>query len=760
MMVPIARVENVRLRKSFLAFLVGGWLMLVFSWSLAVAQDRGLAALDHKTFSQPAAGGQWTIVAQQLSHDQHRNTYTGEGDVHIYSGDRSLWADWAQVNLYTRKAELRGNVKLRYGEDWLEGSHVFWDLDEETGTVDDGLLFASSNRFYISGQSIEKTGPSTYTLEKGYMTSCDPDKPDWKLKYGRMKVNVDGVAHVWHTSFWARRLPFAYFPFMAYPVDTKRKSGFLMPWGGFSDFLGFGFELPFFWAVREDMDFTFYGHYMAERGFMGTLEYRLNHEKWGHGVWMMSYLSDQADKGHLSKHGYPFQTRDRYWLRSRHSMDLSDDIRARVDLDFVSDRNYLKEFERGGASFAFSDKALREASGRGILNDQNMPARESSLYVDRRFENSLLGLDVRYWDQMDTDLNDLALQRLPSLSFHTVPSRLLETPLHYTLNSSLTHYHRREGERGSRFDAYPRLYYPLHWKSYASVEPSVGGRVTSYHVDWDTGSRDSMQTRFQGDVRVNVSSRLNRVYPLSWGDYVAFQHAFRPEMQYVYSAEGSSQEKLPQFDRLDQNQFQHTVSYGFTNFFTSKRMDIGPEGNQVPYLHEFARVRLFQSFNIEPLPKDIRFLPETGRGFTTVGMRTDLMPLKYLTLTHASLLYSTEREDISHEFYLTLNSGKGHVASLNYQYREEKPVDELVYTMNLMITPSIYLLTYHNYSFEQKEMFLQSYGVQYLSGCWGLSLTYEKERDDHRIAFSINLLGLGPIGMAFNQGGASFAGIP
>ena len=753
------RVENMRLKKSFLALFVVVLLLFAFSWSVAFAQGRGLVSLDHKTFSQPT-GGQWTIVAQQLSHDQQRSTYTGEGNVHIYSGDRSLWADWAQVNLETRKAELRGNVKLRFGEDWLEGNHVLWDLDEETGTVDDGLLFDSSNRFYARGQSIAKTGPNQYVLHDGFMTSCDPEQPDWKLQYGRMKVNVDGIAHVWHTSFWARSLPLAYFPFMAYPVHTKRQSGFLMPWGGFSNLLGFDLEIPFFWAIREDMDLTFYGHYMAERGFMSTLEYRVNHEKWGQGVWMVSYLSDQASKDHLSKHDYPFETRDRYWLRSRHSMDLSDDIKARIDLDFVSDRNYLKEFERGGVSLSFADKAFRDASGRGILNDKNMPARESSLYVDKRFESSLLGLDVRYWDQMDTDLNDLALQRLPSLSFQTIPSHLLETPMYYTLNSSLAHYHRREGERGYRLDAYPRLHYPLHWKSYLSVEPSVGGRVTSYHVDWDSGeSRDSRQTRFQGDVRVNVSSRLNRVYPLSWGDYTAFQHAFRPEIRYVYSGEGSNQDKLPQFDRLDQNQFQHSLSYGFTNFFTSKRMDIDPEGNPVPFIHEFARVRLFQAFNIEPLPEDIRFFPETGRGFTTVGMRTDLMPLKFLTLTHASLLYSTNREDISHEFYLTLNSGKGHVASLNYHYREEKPVDELIYTMNLMITPSLYLSTYHNYSFEQKEMFLQGYGVQYLGGCWGIGLRYEKERDDHRIAFSINLLGLGPIGIAFDPGGgARFSG--
>ncbi len=739
--------------------LPGTCLFIFFLPTMVLGQVPPWGAVNQRNLVH-TSNGPWVIDADRLSYDHQNRVYVGEGNVHVHSGDRSLRAQWASVNLESQTVELRGNVRLEYGRDWLEGDHVHWDLNEETGTVDEGLLFFSANGFYVQGRSIAKVGPNQFTLVDGFVTSCPPGRPDWKLRYGRMEVNVDGVAWVRDTSFWARRVPLIYLPVLAFPVQTQRKPGFLAPWAGFSRLHGLEGEIPYYWAMREDMDVTLHGRYMVERGFMGTVEYRVHSEKWGQGAWLFTHLYDQADREHLSSRGYPFETRSRFWLRSRHSVSLTDDLRARIDLDVVSDRNYLKEFERGAASFDYSDRTFRDFLGRGILNDKNLPARESSLYVDRRFQDSLLGLDVRYWDQLDPALDEFTLQRLPEVSFHTIPSWFMDSPFYYTLHSSLVHHWRSEGDRGNRLDVYPRLYFPLHWKSYVDVEPSLGGRVTGYHVDWEGSTLDAWQSRFQGDVRVEVSSRLNRVYPLEMGDYVAFQHAFRPEVQYVYSGEGINQDRVPQFDRLDQNQFQHSLSYGFTNFLTSKKVSLDPEGKPVTSFHEFARLRLFQFFNIDPLPEDIRFVPKTGRGFTAVGLRTDFMPHKYVTLTYDSLLYSTDREDLSHELYLTLNSGKGHVVRFNYQYREDRPVDEFIAETDLRITPQIYLSTYHNYSLEQNEMFKQGYGVRYLRDCWGVTLRYEKERDDQRIAFSVNLLGLGALGTTFAYGGDSPVGLP
>ena len=39
-------------------------------------------------------------------------------------------------------------------------------------------------------------------------------------------------------------------------------------------------------------------------------------------------------------------------------------------------------------------------------------------------------------------------------------------------------------------------------------------------------------------------------------------------------------------------------------------------------------------------------------------------------------------------------------------------------------------------------MFLQGYGIRYIRGCWGVGGGYEREGNDNRFIFTLDLLGL------------------
>ena len=700
----------------------------------------------------PASGAEWVIDSARLSHDQEQDVYEAEGNVRITSGDRLLEADWVRLDMKTRSAELRGNVHIKYGNDWLRGEHVVWDLEKETGTVVDGLVYFSQNHFYVQGKHITKTGRLEYQLRQGMVTSCDPARPDWKIRYGEMNVDLDGFAVVKHTSFWAWRVPLLYAPIFAVPITRERQSGFLLPWAGFSELNGFEGEIPFYWAIRPDMDATIYGRYMAERGWMTGLEYRINNATWGEGVWLFHYLDDQADREHLLAQGYPFETQHRYWLRSRHSFDLPQEISGRMDLDFVSDRNFLKEFERGSSSWDHSDRVFRELFGRGIINDKTITARESSLLLDKAGDSTLFTFDVRYWDQLDETLNETTLERLPTLSFNTISSRIGQSTLYYSLDSSWVNYWRTEGDRGNRLDIHPRIYYPMHWKTYLDVEPSVGARTTSYAVDWDGRERDAMQNRLLADVRVDMNSRVNRVYKTDFGGLTAVQHAIRPEVSYNYVPEGIDQENIPQFDLLDRDRAQNTIRYGVSNILTTRQVKKDAEGKEIPTYREVTRFQIFQDYHLERPPQDDPLVTETEAGPSAVGLRLDLMPQRYITLTYDTSLYSTESSVGHQDVLMTLDSGQGHSLNFSYQFRDDAPVDELITQTNIKVRPDLYVATYHDYSMDRSELFKHGYGIKYLHGCWALGLYYEEEAEDQRIAFKIDLLGLSTLGVSLSSG--------
>jgi LPS-assembly protein len=719
-------------------------LFLLGSPGVASSQSLLKEGLTPKTFVSTSKDT-WTIEAAKITYDQEQQVYEAEGNVRIVSGDRSIQSDWALLDSQKRQVELKGHALLRFGSSWLQGEHVIWALDSETGWVDGGMAYFAETHFYVEGKSISKTGPSTYELKEGFLTSCNPADADWKIKYDQMNVELGGYAWAKNISFWARNFPLLYSPVLSLPIKQDRQSGFLAPWVGSSTLNGAEGELPFYWAIRDDMDATLYGRMMQKRGWMSGLEYRLNNDKFGEGTLLFNYLDDRANASFEQQQGYPLETRNRYWVRSRYNFNLPEQIAGKLDVDMVSDPNYLKEFQNGSTSYVYSNTIFLNRFGRGILNDYTIPYRESTLYLERPFESTLLSLDTRYWDQSDPSLQNLTLQKLPSLAFSAVPTWINGLPVYYTMGSSLTNFWRSEGTQGNRLDLFPRLYYPLHWNSYVDLEPSAGLRSTSYWVDWQQNSNSPWQGRLLSDVRMDLSSRLNRTYSLNAGNYEAVQHALRPEVIYEYVPE-VTHGNLPSFDKLDGNQTRHDLLFGFQTFLTTKEVRNDAESNPVTSYREVARLEVLQQLNIEKPPLDPDFNPDPKTGIADLSMRLDLMPQSYLGLSYQSILRPSEGLTRQHDFYMSLDSGRGQILRLGYQYRNDFPINEVTAEVGLKVLPNIYVNTYHDYSLQKQELFSQGYGIRYIHGCWGLGFVYQKEAGNERFMVSLNLLGLGSFG--------------
>src|SRR5208337_3792380 len=107
----------------------------------------------------------------------------------------------------------------------------------------------------------------------------------------------------------------------------------------------------------------------------------------------------------LLSQGYPYQTEDRYWVRGRQDITLPWNITAKIDVDYVSDQNFLQEFSTGSTSYLHNNVMFEAVSGRGILNDQNSMVRESTAYFEKKDESSLLSLDIRYWENLQPPPN-------------------------------------------------------------------------------------------------------------------------------------------------------------------------------------------------------------------------------------------------------------------------------------------------------------------------------------------------------------------
>ncbi|NOQ46924.1 MAG: LPS assembly protein LptD, partial [Desulfobulbaceae bacterium] len=396
----------------------------------------------------------------------------------------TIRADWAayDVNLGTVKA--RGNLIIDVGPDQLTAESGTVDLNNETGTFNNAVIIRQYKDLHLEGKVIEKTGDLTYHIEDGWIISCkvkEGETPPWSFGSADAKITDGGYAFLKHATFRIKGVPVFYSPVMLLPAKHSRQTGFLFPSISSSDRDGFGFEAPFFINLSPSSDITLYPQYMANRGFMAGGEFRYLLDQNSKGSLMANYLdddlSDPSETEYYQDGNYTHTNKDRYWVRGKADQDLGPWI-SRVDLDIVSDRDYLTEFNSGITGFTTSQNTFMETFGRGFQN-MTEDQRTNSLRVLRSWGNgiSLQGDLMGINDIRESKDSPTPLWTLPALNF-TGLLPVYETGVDFSWDADYVYYWRDQGVRSQRVDLFPRLSMAVPLSSYLETTVDAGVRDT------------------------------------------------------------------------------------------------------------------------------------------------------------------------------------------------------------------------------------------------------------------------------------------
>ena len=159
----------------------------------------------------------WTVEADHLTYDPARDEYIAEGNVLLAKLDRTIGADRVRYSQRDMMAFAEGHVIVTARKRPLSGSYLEMDLESEKGYLDDGTIFMSENNYHLSGDRIEKVGADLYTIDRGVVTTCDGDPPDWKIGGSDIKVHDDGAGSAWNALVYARDIPLLYFALCVVP---------------------------------------------------------------------------------------------------------------------------------------------------------------------------------------------------------------------------------------------------------------------------------------------------------------------------------------------------------------------------------------------------------------------------------------------------------------------------------------------------------------------------------------------------------------
>ncbi|MGA7146033.1 MAG: LPS assembly protein LptD [Desulfobacterales bacterium] len=706
----------------------------------------------------------WHIIADEISYDEKADVYIGKGNVRITKKEKNLNADYVRFNQRTMDVFAKGHVILTVGKDILTGDSARMNLNTETGTINNGVLFLEQNNYHIKGNTIKKVGKDTYTADKASISTCDGDPPAWKITGRNLKVSVEGYGFVTHAALWAKKIPVLYTPFLVFPVKLKRQTGLLTPQLEYSDRKGARYIQPFYWAISESSDATFYSDYMSLRGEKLGLEYRYVLDEQSKGTLMYDFLDDrQVDDGSpgSEKWGYPGDNAlrpnsDRYWFRMKNDQALPHDFFARLDLDIVSDQDYLHEFKEGYTGFDDATAYFEREFGRGF-DDYDNPVRLNRLNVSRYWSLYSLNADLRWYDNViirQQQETDNTIQRMPEIDFSGSKQQILTSPFYFDLASQYTYFYSEDGPRDHRLDIYPRFYLPYTFGSYFTIEPSVGLRETVWHFDkkeYETSDKATLYRELY-DLKVDLTSEVYQIFNLNAGSVERIKHAIRPEIIYEYIPD-KDQSELPDLDDIDRIPPKNLITYSLTNTFTSKfkRMtkekahrptdkldgNISYEPSMYDY-NEFCRFKLEQSYDINKEKEDD---PEP---FSPIHGELDLTPQKYVYLRADADWSHYDRNFRSHNISATLHDERGD--SIFVEHRYQRNSSETIYTdVKLQLSESLLMKGEYERNIFNGIDLKYGLGFLYKAHCWSLASSFTKEGEDLSFRFMITLYGIGQI---------------
>ncbi len=384
----------------------------VAAWIACIAWAAPALGADVRDIAFDAGDEPFELSADTVEYDRPRDLYIADGSVVIRQGDRKLTADWMAFSNTTQRGVASGNVTFREGNETVYTRFAEFDIVTLQGVLYDARLDAATSQFRMSGAEIAKTGRETYRFEKGRFTTCrcEPGERDpWAIQAQSAELEVGGYGTAKNTTFEVLGVPVVWLPWMMYPLKTERQTGLLFPVLSVGSIQGFSAALPFFWAMRENVNVLITPGWSVKRGFeiATASEYVFGEDSAGRVAG--AYHHDIDIPSDPRKPSQPF-SRDRWAAWGQQDVALPGEVRAKSDFVFASDNQYPSDFSELGT----------------YRNDRFL---ESVAFVQRNFgEDGRFGLlaATEYANDLqspdDADRDDFLLQRLPEIDFAVLPA--------------------------------------------------------------------------------------------------------------------------------------------------------------------------------------------------------------------------------------------------------------------------------------------------------------------------------------------------
>jgi LPS-assembly protein len=693
------------------------YLALLVSLLAVTVDSRGEqgAGDDHASVDPFAPTSAWAVCPPPPDRDYDLT----------FSGDPDQAPTDLQGNMAERtgdgKLRLFGNAEVQRGAQRLRGGRILYNQTDATVTADGdvvydepnlhitgtdgkfwldedrGELFDTEFRFYERhGRGVARKAyvlkPGVSRFKKVMYTTCPQNSNAWSLRATKVVLDQNtgtGVAR--NARLNIKDVPIFYTPYISFPIDDRRKTGFLIPSFGSSNNSGVELKVPFYWNIAPNYDATLTPRYLSDRGTQLNTEVRF----------LRPMHEGSIRVEHL--HHDNLTENDRTRVAVRDDMRFSPNLTANIDYDHVSDSDYLNDL---GDSLSLASVTYLRRTAQAAYTTDWWQA----------------GVQVDDFQTVDATISrqNQPYQRLPRLVFDAV-SPVNLAGLEPTFSAEAVRFDAKERVTADRVDLWPSVSWPYRGTA-LDTTPKLGVRYTAYQLDNEAVGQRAEPTR-----TTPFFSLDNTVYLERDASIVGYQYTqtLEPRLFYLY-VKGEKQQDLPLFDTSEPT-FTYRELFEENRFNGADRMG---DANQAALA---VTTRLIDpNTGVERLQASVGQLfyfanrnvtlnntaPQTNGQSNIAGELEIALSRSWTGKT--DLIWdahdnSTERTNARIQYH----PGFRKIANLSYRYLRGEQ-NQLDASILWPLSPAWHVIGRWYYDIGESKQLETLAGIEYDSCCWGL----------------------------------------
>lgn len=642
-----------------------------------------------------------TIQADDVHYDPN-DLSTLRGNVSITQPGRRIDADNAELTQQEGKGRFTGNILIAEPGLILTGDQAEYDFATGRTSIEHTEFVASAINAHGRANRIVRDANGLITIARGEYTTCEPEDPAWHFLASDIRLdNSTGRGEVRNATLHVQNVPVLYVPYFNFPIDDRRQTGLLTPRFGNTNDGGFDFALPIYVNLAPNYDATVTPRLITQRGTMVEGEFR----------YLLPYGGSGSLQGALLPSDKLYNDQDRKSASWKHSGKLSDSVRVRTDVNYVSDSAYFTDL---GTDLNLSNTTHQERVGELLWNKGawSMLGRAQSFQT---IDPSITDIDKPY-----ARLPQLLLKGGDQVSAGFEPQ----------LSTELSWFERTVDDgsgpeiNGARYRLDPSLAYRIE-EPWGHLTPKIKAGSLLYQLEGSGVTGDEVRTVTVPAFSLDGGLVFERDQP-------GFIQTLEPRAMFLY-APYEDQNDLPVFDTANTT-FTYAQLFRESRFSGSDRLDDanqvsmgltsrlidGDSGNEVVrasvgQIHYFADRKV----NLSPLT------PIATE--TTSGLAAELAaPIGRGWSGAADALWTYDLEHAS-QYSVNLNylpETRDRLANIGYHFRREdlvlgqKPVRQGNISFVQPVGVNWQLLGLWQYDFRNRESQDALLGVQYEACCW------------------------------------------